>query len=198
MREPELLFFFEPSLHMLHMVPLLILLLSQLVEHDQQLLLLLLCCGQLAIVLQRSQLLLQTRLLLVVRRRRHKAVIHRQRPERRIKQRTHVLPDLGSVQCPYQINHRLHHVVDRLQIALRLRQLLAALQAPVQSPQLVVPRLDVVGVHGPRQKEGHVRGHVILADEFVDLRENVDVFFGGQSRRKELAELDETVLALVV
>ena len=126
---------------MLHMIALLALLLIQLINHDKQLLLLLLLLvrRQLHVVLERIQLLLQARLLLIVRRRRHKAVIHRQRPERRVEQRAHVLPHLRTVQAPHQINDRLHDTVNRLQIALRLTRLVHALGAAVQFAQFVVP-----------------------------------------------------------
>ena len=56
----------------------------------------------------------------------------------------------------------------------------------------------MVGVHGPREEEGHVRRDVVVVDEHVYGRKDVYVLVGGERGREELAELHERVLTLVV
>ena len=127
-RKPVLLLLVEARLHLCNVVALLGLLLGQLVQHDVELLLLLLllCRGELDIVVQRRQLVLERHSLLLVRMSGHVQVVHGQRPEGRVEQRAHVLPDLGRMQCARQVDHRLHHHVDRFQVAQRFVRLIAA------------------------------------------------------------------------
>jgi len=140
LREPKVLLFVETCAHMLHMVLLLLLLFHQLVQHDHNLLFLFLSLGRrvLHVVVQCVQLLLQALLLLVVSARRHKAITHGQSPKCRVEQWTHVLPYLGRMQRACQVDHGLHDNVDRLEIALRFRRLLARFYVAIDTTELFV------------------------------------------------------------
>ncbi len=166
LREPKVLLFVETGAHVLHVILLLLLLFHQLVEHDHNLLLLFLLLGrrELHVVVQRVQLVLQALLLLVVGARGHKAITHGQCPKRRVEQWTHVLPYLGRMQRACQVDHWLHDNVNRLEIALGFRRLVACFYVAIDATKLFVLGLNVMRVHGPTEEEGHVGRYVILVD----------------------------------